>query len=702
MSISNDREKIFKISIFLVSFVLLFSFGVNGVNAVNPSTDNSTIYVNNMGNDAWDGQSSVYNGTSGPKKTIKNATSTVANHGTIYISSGTYHESNITVYTNMTIIGENQQNTIIDALSKGNIFILPFIDGMSFNLVNLTLQNGNSVSNGGAINNKGFNSCLSFINDSFTNNTASVDGGAIYSHGGSLTVTNDTFMDNSAINNGGVVFIEYASLLIGTNNIFKNSTASYGGAIYNYFGTVNQTNDKFMNNLATNTGGAIYNCGSNTILTNDVFTNNSATIYGGVIYNTGSLTVTNDTFLNNRAPYGGVIFTSTGYLDIIKSTLTNNIAYEGGVIYNYGSNMNLTGNTITYNKASNKGSTIYNYQNPSRPVTNSVINFNKIFGNTITSEELYSTDNSLNANLNWWGSNADPSSYVNNNVNITSWLVLTINASRNNIPNNSNTIITADLLHSNNGTIIHGDIPDGMLVNFETNLGSIGNSSFIMDGIAQSKLTSGVKAGIATVSAKLDNQLIKIQVIIKDTIPPTASANIKGGLYNTNKVVKLSMSENGIIYYTLNSKTPTTASTKYTGPITIKSTSTLKFLAVDLAGNKSPVYTAKYTIDKTGPTVVSTTPKNNAKAVSLKSPITIKFNENIKTSTSWNKIYVKNLKTGKLMTITKTITGNTLNIKTHTKTAHTQYQIYIPTGAVKDTAGNKNNKYFLNFKTSKY
>ena len=86
-----------------------------------------------------------------------------------------------------------------------------------------------------------------------------------------------------------------------------------------------------------------------------------------------------------------------------------------------------------------------------------------------------------------------------------------------------------------------------------------------------------------------------------DIIPPKTSSDIKSGLYNINKIVKLSMTEKGTIYFTINGKTPTTASTKYTGPITIKSTTILKYLAVDMAGNKSPVYTNTYTIDKIPP-----------------------------------------------------------------------------------------------------
>ena len=40
----------------------------------------------------------------------------------------------------------------------------------------------------------------------------------------------------------------------------------------------------------------------------------------------------------------------------------------------------------------------------------------------------------------------------------------------------------------------------------------------------------------------------------------------------------------------------------YNTPITITSNNNLKYLAIDLAGNKSPIYTQTYTIDKIPPT----------------------------------------------------------------------------------------------------
>ncbi|MTK64806.1 MAG: PQQ-binding-like beta-propeller repeat protein [Methanobacterium sp.] len=191
-----------------------------------------------------------------------------------------------------------------------------------------------------------------------------------------------------------------------------------------------------------------------------------------------------------------------------------------------------------------------------------------------------------------------------------------------------------------------------------------------------------------------------LYAIHDELIPPQASSNIKSGLYNTDKVVKLTMNENGTIYYTLNGKTPTTASTKYTGPLTIKSTTNLKYFAVDLAGNNSTIYTNTYTIDKTAPKITSTNPLNNARGVALTTPITIRFSEKISKGTRFSNIYIKNMTTGKITRTTVTISGNTLTIKMlKTRLNRNNYEVYIPTGAVKDMAGNSNTICRLNFST---
>ena len=196
---------------------------------------------------------------------------------------------------------------------------------------------------------------------------------------------------------------------------------------------------------------------------------------------------------------------------------------------------------------------------------------------------------------------------------------------------------------------------------------------------------------------------IYTQTYTIDTVPPTASDNLKGGLYKSNQTITLKKSETGNIYYTLNGTTPTSKSTLYTKPITISSTSTLKYIAIDAANNKSAIYVQNYVIDKTAPKVASTTPVNNAKGVSLTAPITIKFNEKINKGTNFSKIYIKNLTTGKITQVTITLSGNTITIKmTRSRLSLDNYQVYIPTSTVKDLAGNNNSLYTLKFKTSRY
>ena len=87
-----------------------------------------------------------------------------------------------------------------------------------------------------------------------------------------------------------------------------------------------------------------------------------------------------------------------------------------------------------------------------------------------------------------------------------------------------------------------------------------------------------------------------------DTTIPTATANPTSGSYNTDKIVTLSMSKDGSIYYTTDGSVPTTSCTKYTTTIPITTTTVLKFFTVQFAGNLSPICTETYNIDKVAPT----------------------------------------------------------------------------------------------------
>jgi len=95
-----------------------------------------------------------------------------------------------------------------------------------------------------------------------------------------------------------------------------------------------------------------------------------------------------------------------------------------------------------------------------------------------------------------------------------------------------------------------------------------------------------------------------------DTTKPTVTANLASGVYNTTKSVTLTATDNvdsnPSIYYTTNGSNPTISSTRYTTPITISLTTTLKFIARDSAGNIAAVQSRNYIID-TPPIVTANT-----------------------------------------------------------------------------------------------
>ncbi|NMO09184.1 right-handed parallel beta-helix repeat-containing protein, partial [Methanobacterium subterraneum] len=83
-----------------------------------------------------------------------------------------------------------------------------------------------------------------------------------------------------------------------------------------------------------------------------------------------------------------------------------------------------------------------------------------------------------------------------------------------------------------------------------------------------------------------------------DITKPTVTANPLGGTYSTIKTVTLTATDNldpqPAIYYTTNGTNPTTSSTRYTKPINIVKTATLKFMAVDFVGNQAQVQSQTY------------------------------------------------------------------------------------------------------------
>ena len=418
----QNRKLLFQIPLLALGVLVLFSFGFNTAAAA----DASSIYVSTQGNDTWNGQSATYNDTtgSGPKATINNATGTVTTNGTVYIANGTYNESGININTNMKIIGESQQNTLINGTNNYGNSIFHIASGVNVNISNLTL-----TGNYGAIWNDG---TLTVDNCNFTGNTAFY-GGAIWNDG-TLTVDNCNFTGNTALYGGGAIYSEIDNyqgtepVTLTVNNCTftgNNANSGNGGAIYSHIGgysgalTATVNNCTFTrNNANSGNGGAIYSAiypysGGPLATTMDkcTFTDNNATYYGGAVYNYiytengGALTATmnNCTFTDNNATSeGGAVYNCictknggalTATMDNNSFTDNNVNSGNGGAVYNYIDTENGRGaltatmdnNSFTSNNANSGGAVynyIYSYQGTGLTVT---VNNNSFTSNNATS-----------------------------------------------------------------------------------------------------------------------------------------------------------------------------------------------------------------------------------------------------------------------------------------------------------------------------
>lgn len=105
--------------------------------------------------------------------------------------------------------------------------------------------------------------------------------------------------------------------------------------------------------------------------------------------------------------------------------------------------------------------------------------------------------------------------------------------------------------------------------------------------------TTTVKA-IAVCNGYENSDVASTNFSLSKVSTPTASPS--GGTITSSTSVSLSCSTSGAtIYYTTNGNTPTTSSTKYTGAITISSTTTLKAIAVASGYVNSEGMTCEYT-----------------------------------------------------------------------------------------------------------
>ena len=223
------------------------------------------------------------------------------------------------------------------------------------NLTDCILTQNSSTSYGGAIymyQNSAMEPSLSIVGGELSNNTATLNGGAIHGASASVTIT-----------------------LNGVNA--SGNSAKFGGAIYNHSGTVNLISGTLSENIASNHGGAVYNNAGTVELSGATISGNTAVERGGGVYNNGIFTMTGGAITGNMQTQentssekgGGGIYnnSASAICTLSGGSITNNTAYAcGGAIYNYSGTVELSGATISGNSITltteyARGGGIYNY-----------------------------------------------------------------------------------------------------------------------------------------------------------------------------------------------------------------------------------------------------------------------------------------------------------------------------------------------------
>ncbi len=157
----------------------------------------------------------------------------------------------------------------------------------------------------------------------------------------------------------------------------------------------------------------------------------------------------------------------------------------------------------------------------------------------------------------------------------------------------------------------------------------------------------------------------------------------------TQTITLTSATENANIYYTTDGSTPTSSSTKYTGPFTLGNSATVKAIAYDSSNaNPSAVSSKTYTIDATAPTLSSTTPPNGATGRGTSGTISLTFNEAVSVADA-NGITISPATGVTWGTATVDASDNKkVNISVSGLANNTQYTVNIASGAVTDVVGN--------------
>lgn len=292
-----------------------------------------------------------------------------------YFADGEYSLDKSKSFKNLTIIGQDSSNTVINGISL-QLISQNVLSISNITLNDLTIKNNNNFTAFGVIfeNNQGsykgsygnvfggavYSSAGNVLIDSstFRNNNATY-GGAIYTTNTNLKVVNSNFENNHAYKYGGAIASESDSVLTVINSIFNKcyTLTNAGGAIYSKESSLNVRKSNFTSCNAT-FGAVICDLKSDSNIDSIFASNNFADYHGGAVYKMyGKINITSSSFDSNKALSGGAVFidNSSEVLIISSKFNANTAEYDGGAIYTIlNEKESVVSNIYTNNKAKNE------------------------------------------------------------------------------------------------------------------------------------------------------------------------------------------------------------------------------------------------------------------------------------------------------------------------------------------------------------
>jgi hypothetical protein len=179
---------------------------------------------------------------------------------------------------------------------------------------------------------------------------------------------------------------------------------------------------------------------------------------------------------------------------------------------------------------------------------------------------------------------------------------------------------------------VSGPVQDGVTVSVA--IKGPDGSTVAVDAAAVTQSGNGWSAVVPAANLPADGQYVitatftgpgapspDARVVTVDRTAPAAPVlDLAAGAYAFPQTV--SAFGEGEIRYTTNGDVPTTASPRWTGPLSVTTARTINAIAIDAAGNVSPVATATYT-EKPAPVVVIPEPKPDPQPVVVDRPVDV-------------------------------------------------------------------------------